>query len=262
MSDAAETTPPEEPKMEIHKPHAAKTWKEFFIELGTVVLGILIALSLEQAVENWREHRQSLEAHEAMRAELAGNLASISQRAAISACARTRVTEITALLDKAENHQPFAPPGWIGEASSARLRYIAEPESGRSSLFSPGEQRQFSSVYSFFHSIDAEQERERQAWVKLQPLEGRSSVPPEMIANLRQALAEARYEDERILFLLDFAKSYAVPLDLPQMKIAADFWPQAWPLCLPTNMPRAEALRRSAYRNTGRISIISSNGTQ
>ena len=25
--------------MEIHKPHAAKTWKEFFIELGTVVIG-------------------------------------------------------------------------------------------------------------------------------------------------------------------------------------------------------------------------------
>ena len=24
--------------MEFHKPHAAKTWKEFFIELGTIVV--------------------------------------------------------------------------------------------------------------------------------------------------------------------------------------------------------------------------------
>ena len=36
--------------MEIHKPHAAKTWKEFFIELGTIVLGILVRIaSLESS---------------------------------------------------------------------------------------------------------------------------------------------------------------------------------------------------------------------
>jgi len=239
--------------MDIHKPHAAKTWKEFFIELGTVVLGILIALSLEQAVENWREHRQSREAHEAMRAELAGNIASTGPRAVISACAKARIAEIGVLLDKAEARQPFTAPNWIGEASSARLRYIAEAESGRSSLFAPVEQRQYSSVYSFFHSIDLEQDRERQAWVKLQPLEGRTSVPPEMIANLRQALAEARFEDERIDFLLDFAKRYAAPLNLPQMKIRAGFWPEIWPLCLPMATPRAEAQRRSAYRDMSNV---------
>ena len=47
MTDTAEPTqvpPPEEPSMEIHKPHAAKSWKEFFIELGTVVLGIFVVL--------------------------------------------------------------------------------------------------------------------------------------------------------------------------------------------------------------------------
>lgn len=255
MSDAAQI-PPEEPKMDIHRPKPWHNIREFLKEYFIIVLGVLTALTAEQMVETWREHRQSLEAHEAMRAELAGNIASISQRAAISACAETRIAEIGALLDKAEKHQAFDAPSWIGEASSARIRTIAEAESGRSSLFSPAEQRQYSSVYSFFHSIDEEQGRERQAWVKLQPLEGRTSVPPEMITNLRQALAEARFEDERIQFLLDFAKRYAEPLDLPRMKIGDLFWPETWPLCLPMTTPRAQALRRSAYRDTSRVSTI------
>jgi hypothetical protein len=43
--------------MEIEVPeHPIMTWKQFFIHMGTIVLGILIALSLEQTVE-WLHHR-------------------------------------------------------------------------------------------------------------------------------------------------------------------------------------------------------------
>jgi hypothetical protein len=31
--------------------HAAATWREFFIHLGTITVGLLIAISLEQGVE-------------------------------------------------------------------------------------------------------------------------------------------------------------------------------------------------------------------
>ncbi len=59
MIDTVEPAPPhEEPPMEIHKPHAAKTWKEFFIELGTIVIGILIAIALEQTVDYFRHVNQ------------------------------------------------------------------------------------------------------------------------------------------------------------------------------------------------------------
>jgi predicted transcriptional regulator len=73
MTDSAESLPAEPPKesdVDIHKPHAAKTWKEFFIELGTIVTGILIAISLEQTVEaiHWR-HKVD-DAAQAMRLEL------------------------------------------------------------------------------------------------------------------------------------------------------------------------------------------------
>jgi hypothetical protein len=250
MSEPAEipALPPEELKMDIHKPHAAKTWKEFFIELGTVVLGILIALSLEQAVENWREHRQHNEARDAMRAELAAAVSNLNARRAISACAERRIAEIGAMLDEAEKHQPFDPPSWIGDASSMRIRFSAEGEAGRSDLFSPAEQRPFSNVYSYLHSIELEQDRERQAWARLQPLEGRASVAPDMIANLRQALAEARFENRRIQFLIGFVNANARPLSLPPpLPGSIGSAPQAFPLCLPMNTSPSEAVRRTAY---------------
>jgi hypothetical protein len=44
--------------MEIHPPHQAiQSWREFLLHMTTIVLGILIAIGLEQAV-GWVHHRQ------------------------------------------------------------------------------------------------------------------------------------------------------------------------------------------------------------
>ncbi len=49
--ESSETPPPAETEpMDIHKPKAAHSWREFLTEIGTIVCGILIALGLEQLV--------------------------------------------------------------------------------------------------------------------------------------------------------------------------------------------------------------------
>ncbi len=38
--------------LDVHPPHeAAHTWKDFFIHVGTICVGLLIAIGLEQTVE-------------------------------------------------------------------------------------------------------------------------------------------------------------------------------------------------------------------
>src|SRR5262245_28513500 len=96
---------------------------KFLTEYAVVVLGVLTALLLEQAVQNWREHRQYLEARDAMRFELSNNLASLAPRTAISACNQKRLTELAGLLQQAESYQAFTAPIWVGEAAFARIRY-------------------------------------------------------------------------------------------------------------------------------------------
>jgi hypothetical protein len=59
-----ETTKENGPMIDIHVPQATHTWKDFWIHLGTITLGLLIAISLEQSVE-WMHHlrqRHQLEA--------------------------------------------------------------------------------------------------------------------------------------------------------------------------------------------------------
>ena len=52
--------------MDIHKPKSIRNWREFLTEIGTIVLGVSIALAAEQAVEWWHwrgQGRRSPESH-------------------------------------------------------------------------------------------------------------------------------------------------------------------------------------------------------
>ena len=48
MSDATDPTPPPEEPMEIHKPKPIHNWRDFLKEVGTIVLGVCVALGAEQ----------------------------------------------------------------------------------------------------------------------------------------------------------------------------------------------------------------------
>jgi hypothetical protein len=72
------STPPEfeePPLLDVHPPHhAANTWRDFFIHIATITVGLLIAIGLEQSVEalHHRHQRQELEGQ--LKAEAQRNL--------------------------------------------------------------------------------------------------------------------------------------------------------------------------------------------
>ena len=72
--------------MDIHKPHAAKNWREFFIEIGTIVVGILIALGLEQAIETIHMQEKVAAAREAVRDEIQDSLNNSQQVLDMKGC--------------------------------------------------------------------------------------------------------------------------------------------------------------------------------
>jgi len=54
--------------------HAASTWRDFFIHIATIVLGLLIAIGLEQTVEYFHHRHQVAEARTALQLEERQNL--------------------------------------------------------------------------------------------------------------------------------------------------------------------------------------------
>ena len=60
--------------LEVHAPHeASHSWKDFFIHIVTIVLGLLIAVGLEQTVEHFHNQHVVAATREALRQELEKN---------------------------------------------------------------------------------------------------------------------------------------------------------------------------------------------
>jgi hypothetical protein len=81
--------------VEVHHKHAPiKNWREFAKEVGIIVLGVLIALGGEQAVEALHHRAEVREAREALNEELGWNFASLKQSFDLSRCATARLDEL------------------------------------------------------------------------------------------------------------------------------------------------------------------------
>ena len=62
------------PMLDVHPAHhAATTWRDFFIHIATIVLGLLIAIGLEQTVEYFHHRHQIAETRELLRNEREDN---------------------------------------------------------------------------------------------------------------------------------------------------------------------------------------------
>jgi hypothetical protein len=62
------------PMLDVHAPHdTIHTWKAFFIHIATIVIGLLIAIALEQTVEYLHHRRQATEMADKLLAESLAN---------------------------------------------------------------------------------------------------------------------------------------------------------------------------------------------
>jgi hypothetical protein len=69
------------PMLDVHAPHeGVQTWKGFVIHIATIVIGLLIAIGLEQSVEVFHHRHQVAEAREALRLELDQNRRAYADR--------------------------------------------------------------------------------------------------------------------------------------------------------------------------------------
>ncbi len=70
--------------LDVHPPHQpAHTWKHFFIHIATIVIGLLIAVGLEQTVELIHHHEQARQLGESLDQEIEKNLAILESDSAV-----------------------------------------------------------------------------------------------------------------------------------------------------------------------------------
>jgi hypothetical protein len=96
--------------MHLHLPKPLHGWREFAGEVGIIVIGVLIALSAEQVLQNWHWRGEVRETDSRMTKDMRYDLAVAYERSAIDSCLRPRLSE---LRDELLKHDP----NWPGRPS-------------------------------------------------------------------------------------------------------------------------------------------------
>jgi hypothetical protein len=206
--------PEEVESVDIHKPKAVHTWRAFFTEIGTIVIGILIALGLEQAVEAVHEHGLAVDAAEAIRTEMQENITRATSRLDQQACIDRRLNQIAVLLADWSAANPLPEGLAIGNPSDVPLvveRWQANLNSGRYSRQKAKAQAEEADFYTRVGKLNEILTHEHYAWSDLRQLELgprvlTADVRPQLIAALQSARTDANDANQLGHSLLDVGK--------------------------------------------------------
>ena len=75
----------------------ANGWRAFAGEVGVIVLGVVIALAAQEAVEALNERREAAETRETLTGEIRESLAVLELRRAAQPCINRRLKELRAI---------------------------------------------------------------------------------------------------------------------------------------------------------------------
>jgi len=112
--------------LEVHPPHhPLLSWRDFFVHIATIVVGLLIAIALEQSVEALHHHHQRVETRENLHREIAENRIIFARDLRYIASEKKMLEDNIAALRRLREHQSVPAGslhfawGWNGMHDSA-----------------------------------------------------------------------------------------------------------------------------------------------
>ena len=153
---------PVTPMLDVHPPHeAAHSWKDFFIHIITIVVGLLIAISLEQTVEHVHHHHQIAETREALRAERENNRTLLAKQAVYfrrETAALQNNLDVLLYLQRHPGTPQAQLPGILTWHSAltgfADAAWVTAQQSGITALMPHAEVEAYAALYAQFHLIN------------------------------------------------------------------------------------------------------------
>ena len=145
---AARSTPEiSSPMLDVHAPHEGiHTWRAFLIHIATIVIGLLVAIGLEQTVEHFHHRHQAQQARKHLLEEVKANGRVAERNAYAVRMHEKHLREALLVLDRARNHA-LAPTDQIVTARSWRPVEVAAwkiaRDSGAAGYLSAAEQATF-----------------------------------------------------------------------------------------------------------------------
>jgi hypothetical protein len=199
--------------MEVHAPHEPiHSWRDFFIHIVTITIGLLIALGLEAAVEALHHRHQRHETREALHAEIEQDRQQLPKNLHALQDERSELEGDIALLRSLRAHQPAAAGaqlyfGWRW-SSMPDAAWRTAHETGVLALFPDDHVQGYSMVYgqqALVNAAGLELSRDlAKATIPLQIEPDLNRLSPELIDELIRSCATNL---NQISYIEDLAKS-------------------------------------------------------
>ena len=184
--------------MHFHLPKPLHGWREFVGEVGIIVLGVLIALGAEQAVEGVHDRFVAGESRHNVREEVAFNLGFWRSRLEQSPCIASRLSQLSKIVERGTVTKGDV--RWVGRPgvfAPFTERWRAVTSTARTTLFPADEQGRLDAIYGLFAALAEGSPAEQDAWTTLDVVEQLDGPidPPTRLA-LRKAIAQAQRTDD------------------------------------------------------------------
>lgn len=203
--------------MHVHLPKPLHGWRAFVGEVGIIVFGVLIALAFGQLAQSVDNRVAAAQARDAIRAEVRENLWWLELRGKYEPCIGRMAAGLRVVLDRARDGQAtpvITNVDFPVHSKITSLRWNANAQAGRASLFSEEELRVLGNMYFTTDEFRDSQEQEATVWSKIAFVEGLKHFSPMDVHDLGVLLAEARYRDFRAKLDIKRGRQWAARLHL------------------------------------------------
>lgn len=192
--------------MDIHKPKPVHNLREFFSEITIIVIGVLIALGLEQAVEAWHWQQEVTQGREHLREEIRYNERVYAHRVRVAPCVRANVNALKSLVADLRAGQRVGPVAQFASPNNGPIQHEIWNSLNAAQVmvhFPKDELHQYSMFYQGREDAEYFMDRESRAWRQLHALEGDPNqlTNPEL-NSLWVALGDAAEMSEGLAFIV------------------------------------------------------------
>lgn len=178
------------------KPSLSERHKKFAREVGSVVLGVLIALGLGEIATSIRWRFDATDARSAMLADFQRDAGVMHERMLVWSCIERRLRDVDGIIRKAKESgvlpmigtigrppiRPVVTAAWDTAVSSAVLPHLSRADADG-----------FSTNFDMINEMAADMKEQSRLWARLAVLEGTPGpVSPEVLAELMFTTAELR----------------------------------------------------------------------
>ena len=186
--------------MHFHVPKPLHGWREFVHEIWIVVIGILIALILNQIVEELNWTRKARTAERSIAHELSLDAGVLDEREIESGCLRNTLAQLHTVIAEAQR------TGQVGDVEGGVAMPMIRPlktaaweaaiADGTAAHFTEGQRQQFALIYPILTDYRHDLDDEQRLWTHLRWLRGsRGKLSDSTLSEASNASAELDFRD-------------------------------------------------------------------